>query len=58
MLKGGYNTTMKKQSKYEAFKIASDLMQKIRDFAKQDQRSIRVTIENVLRERFFPKAGK
>ena len=43
---------MKKQSKYEAFKIATDLMQIIRAYAKADGRSIKTTIERVLRERF------
>ena len=41
-----------KKSKYEAFKIATDLMRVIREYAKKDGRSIKTTIERVLRERF------
>lgn len=47
----GYNITMKKK-RCEAFKIDSDLMQIIRQFARRDSRSIKTTIEIVLRERF------
>lgn len=49
---------MKKPSKYEAFKIASDLMRVIREYAKKDGRSIKTTIERVLRERFCAEAPK
>lgn len=49
---------MKKKSKYEAFKIASDLMRVIREHAKEDERSIKATIERVLRERFCAEAPR
>lgn len=43
---------MKRPPRYEAFKIAADLMRVIREYAKKDGRSIKTTIERVLRERF------
>ena len=46
-----YNIGMKKQ-KYESFKIDTDLMALIRKYANRDRRSIKTTIDMVLRERF------
>lgn len=41
-----------KKSRYEAFRIDSDLMAIIRKFALADGRKIKTTIERILREKF------
>lgn len=45
--------TMDKKNAYEGFKIDSALMEAIRKFAKADGRTIKETVERVLRERFL-----
>ena len=46
------------QTKYETFRIKADLMALIRQVAKADDKSIRATIEAVLRERFVSRDQK